>query len=138
LERFTYKLNSCLPNLFSYIDVKTGVNRKKKDEICSLIYDKILLGNKPLPKNLIFINTNQIDISLNLNIDESLQNHNMSIASELRAAEDIVNNIPATSEPETERNALLNKSVIENIVIKSPETVNSNFLYPRLSQMSLN
>ena len=141
LERFIYKLNTCLPGQFSFINVSVNRENITKNKLCSLICNKINLGNNPLPKNLIIINVNQ---NISQTTENNLYSHESQRISETNNLNTDIFKITVTESHEPEKNQNEN-SVIEDAVIeknkcslgKNPSPVESIFLTPCLSQMSL-
>lgn len=115
LYSLIYKLNICMPNYFSFVDVNVGVNRIRKSRLSTMICDTILSHRCSLPKNLIFVKATQntpLELDLDTNSSKLLPEANTSPACE---------SILATQ-------TVANKTIIQNT---------TNFLYPRLSQMPL-
>lgn len=136
LNRFVHKLNTCLPGLFSFIDANGKFNVLSKKKLSNLIYDKIILGNNPQPKNLILINANQKLPNESIPTeDNSLQtesNCGMSTAIENSMVTNSITNDPVEKDTTITVIEPINASPLDN----SLSNVQSNFLYPRLSLMS--
>lgn len=136
-NRFVSKLNSCLPGLYSFIDVNVGSGTISKKKLRNLIHDTIMLGKNPLPKNLILINPNT---ELHFNSTPSNQNIFLPNVQPLRTSEtDVV--ITTESDITVRQDSEVIKSVTYTLGANTTNTatatnIQSNFLYPRLSQMS--
>lgn len=139
LLHFCNKLHSCLQGYFSFIDVNQESNIMRKGKLCKLIYRDIVLAENSCQKNLIFVRT----------CDAVVHCKNVSSrtgGSPNKGAESTVSFPPSLGvhgiDVSTDSTDFLGPHLPETL----PQPVNTNstsnidsgnFLYPRLSQVSL-